>query len=577
MSLFRTLNRTTSTPALAFLYPALHKIAINRSPQLPAPTSEQIDTFFVQALVQASSCEKHARHMSTYRDILPNTLSCLKARRKGLLKNNERRELKSTKAWKKDGPMGKVKQFAKKELQALVDYYGIQLEPEPEEDEVDSGPLVYNVGNDHQPWPVREEIHAEYIAALQELLKNEQTPHEHIYSCYKRLPAPGVVYLPIKTIRRLLHHLSIVERASQESMQRFLSILDDMKNAHIHIVRSEWTTAIYFAGRCVGKVSAEELQSALYMWRDMEKRAGVRGGLVTLNVLFDVAVRAGKYTLAEMFLKELLARKLKVHRHFRVSLLYYYGVLRNGDAVRSTYQDLVTSGDVVDTVVMNAVIAALIRAGEPAAAEHVFERMKRLHAQKAAEYQRLLPRDWRKRRSLGLHLTHESMRLAETANKKQHTELQDVAPIAPDSRTYGLIIRHHSSTAGNIDRMNELLEEMRHNEVPIDGTIFIVVMYGFSSYGGVRYSSWTRDKLEPLWSAYLNSVETGVQRTWFSSMSVIVALKAFRKCTDAERTLRAWEEVRRVWEPTSTEKEDVVRALRELVPDHAFFKPSKGW
>jgi pentatricopeptide repeat protein len=529
-----------------------------------------MDSFFIQALVRAASCPQHVKHISTHGHTAPPTLSHHKARRKSSLEISQRRHYKSTRAGK-DGPLVKVRQFAEKELKALVDYYGMNLEIGPEEEPPDDGPLVWNVGSDHQPWPVKEAIHTEYIEELKHLLENEETPSHVIFYCYKRLPAPGVVYLSDKTIRSLLHHLSVVERATQVSMQRFLSILDDMKNSHIHITRAEWTSAIYFAGRFMGKVSADELQSALYLWRDMEKRAGVRGGRVTLNVLFDVAVKAGKFTLADTFLKEMLARKLTLHRHFRVSLLYYYGVLQDGDAVRKTYQELVTSGDVVDTVVMNAVIAALIRAGEPAAAEHVFERMKRLHASKTAEHQNSAPQNWRERRKLGLHLTYKSLKLPEPVHKEKRTEIQEVAPIAPDSRTYGLIIRHFAATVGNIDRVTELLEEMRHNETPIDGTIFIVVLYGFNSFGGVRYSPWTRDKLEQIWAQFLKSVKDGVQRTWLSSMSVIVALKAFMKCTDAERTLKAWEEVSQVWEPNSKEKEDVIRVLRGLVPDHRSF------
>jgi pentatricopeptide repeat protein len=529
-----------------------------------------MDNFFIQALVRAASCPQHTKQISTYRDSIPLTLSHHKPRRKSIFDTSERRVYKSTKS-RKDGPLRKVRQFAEKELKALVDYYGLNLGSEPEEELTDDEPLVWNVGNDHQPWPVKEAIHTEYIKELEQLLKNEETPHDIIFYCYKRLPAPGVVYLSDKTIRSLLHHLSVVQRATQVSMQRFLSILDDMKNSHIHIIRSEWTSAIYLAGRFMGKVSAHELQSALYLWRDMEKRAGVRGGRVTLNVLFDVAVKAGKFTLAETFLKEMLARKLKVHRHFRVSLLYYYGVLQNGDAVRKTYQELVTSGDVVDTVVMNAVIAALIRAGEPAAAEHVFERMKRLHASKAPEHQNNAPKNWRERRKLGLHLTYKSLEFPEPVNKEKRTELQEFAPIAPDSRTYSLIIRHFAATVGNIDRVTELLEEMRYNELPIDGSTFIVILYGFNSFGGVRYSPWTRDKLEQIWAQFLKSVKAGAQRTWLSSMSVIVALKAFKKCTDAERTLRAWEEVTQVWEPHPREKEAVIRVLRGLLPEHGFF------
>lgn len=536
-----------------------------------------MDNFFIRALARAGSCPEHAKQISTLRDIVPFATRHHKTRRKSTLPKYIKREFKS-KA-ERNGPFKRARQFAERELKALVDYYGIDLAAPPEEEVMDDGPLIWNVGDDHEPWPTRNPEDAKTVAKLEELLKDEETPHDDIFEAYSLLPAPGVVYLSTKTIRAMLHHLSILERPTPTAMQRFLSILDDMKNAHIHIIRSEWTTAIYLAGRFMGTVSADEVQSALYVWRDMEKRAGVKSGIVTLNVLFDVAVKAGKYTLAEMFLKEMQARKLKMHRHFRVSLLYYYGVLQNGNAVRKTYQDLVEAGDIVDTVVMNSVIAALIRAGEPAAAEHVFERMKRLHATKTTPFPGGLSfngRKWRERRLLGLHLTHQARLHKEMGDLEKRKQLQDSAPIAPDSRTYGLLIRHHARTAGNIDRVNELLQEMRYNSIPLEGSIFIVMFHGFNSFGGVRYSSWTRDKLERIWIEYLVAVEDKLERTWVSKMAVVAALKAFKKCTDAERTLRAWEEVRRLWEPNAEELEAMLRTLRTLVPQQGFFDEYRG-
>lgn len=456
---------------------------------------------------------------------------------------------------------------------ALVDYYGIELKtgPMPDPDGEENGLLIWNIGDDHQPWPVKEEIHKTYIAELeQELSNQEAASHDVLFELYRKLPAPSVAYLKLATIRDLLHHLSIVERPDPVSMQRYLSILDDMKYAHIHITRSEWTAAIRFAGRFLGKVSGAELHSALHVWRDMEKRAGVKGGTVTMSVLFDLAVKAGKYSLAEAFLKEMQARKLKPHRHFRVSLLYYYGVLQNGDGVRRAYQELVAAGDIVDTVVMNAVISALIRAGEPSAAEHVFERMKRLHDIKTKP--RAPPRNWRERRLNGLQLTYEGRNIAGSGDMEKRKELQEQASIAPDARTYGLIIRHHAATAGNIDRVLELLQEMKYNGIPTDGTISIVILYGFNTFGGLRYSSWTLDKLERYWKQYLNAVRDGAERTWLSPMSVTVALKAFKRCADADRVLQAWEEVRELWKPKPEELDRVLKELRRLVPEHPFFR-----
>ncbi|KAF9693798.1 hypothetical protein EKO04_008339 [Ascochyta lentis] len=457
----------------------------------------------------------------------------------------------------------------------MVDYYGIELDTRPEDDNSvdDDSLLIWNVGDNHEPWPLRHPTDYFHIRRLNKLLQDDESPHEHVFETYKKLPSPGVVYLDINTIRSLLHHLSIVQRPSPTAMQRFMSILDDMKTAHIHITQAEWTTAIYFAGRCMGSVSPDQVQSALNLWRDMEHRAGVKGGFVTLNVLFDVAVKAGKYSLAETFLEELRARNLKLHRHFRVSLLYYYGVLQNGNAVRQTYQDLVQAGEIVDTSVMNAVIAALFRAGEPAAAEHVFERMKKLHAAKVlpAPGHRFFINNWRDRRAVGLYFTHQARQLKRHGKEDEWNELQQYAPIAPDARTYSLLVRYHATVAGNIDRVNELLQEMRYHSVPIEGTTFVVMFHGFASFGGVRYSSWTADKLERLWAQFLVAVAEKPDRTWLSSTSVMAALKAFKRCTDADRTLTAWEEIRPAWHPNEEELESVLQELRRVDVRPGFF------
>jgi pentatricopeptide repeat protein len=591
MSLLRTLDRTSAVsntaiarPILTFLYPPLHKTSSKRTFSKSAPNSpprvtkagEHVESVFIKALVRAGACHKHRDQLSTLRDIVPIRSQQPKRRKSTWHGPGEKAPTPNAKPTR-SGALGGVKQFAKEELEALVDYYRNDLDTRPEDDNLDNGPLVWNTGDDHEPWPLRDERDASHILRLKKLLKDDEASHDALFETYKKLPSPGVVYLEKETIRALLRHLSIVERPSPLAMQRYMSILDDMKSAHIHIVRSEWTSAIFLTGRALGKVSADDLQSALYLWRDMEKRAGVKGGYVTLNVLFDVAVKAGKYTLAETFLDEMQTRKLRLHRHFRVSLIYYYGVLQNGNGVRKTYQELVNAGEMVDTVVMNSVIAALIRAGEPSAAEHVFERMKRLHASKAAPApgHKFFNRNWRDRRLLGLHLTHEARKFQWIEDNEALKQLQDYAPIAPDARTYGLLIRHAAATAGNIDRVYELLQEMRYNYVTYDGTIFIAIFHGFNQFGGVRYSSWTRDKLEKIWAQYIKALRDGLERTWISVLAVSMALKAFAKCTDPDRTIRAWEEIRTMWTPNTEELEKVLSVLRALVPQGDGFFDSR--
>ena len=459
-------------------------------------------------------------------------------------------------------------------MSALVNDYGVDSLAKPDEDPEYKEPKTWDTEErDHTPRTPKDPKVYNTIATLEEILRRDIPTHDDIYATYCQLPEPRVPYLSLPVIRDMLHCLSVVERPDLLAMQRYLSILDDMKDADIHITASEWTSAIYFAGRSLGAVAPDDLQSALYLWRDMEKRASVKASHVTFSVLFDIAVRAGKYTLAELLLRELNARGLHFYRHFRTALIYYHGVMQNGSGVRRVYAEMVSAGDIIDTVVMNGVIAALFRAGEPSAADHVFERMKRLDAAGSLSAPSFLhrgltftkPRDWRSRRKLGLALTRHGNRIkAEDADA--HAALQAWVPIAPNSHTYSLFIRHHATVSGNIDKVTDLLREMGYNGVPMEGGIFVAIFHGFARYGGVRYTSWTRAKLEQTWGEYLLAVREGLDRTWMGTTGVVAALRAFKKCADAERTLDVWEEARELWMPSAQEEEVVGRVLRTLVP-----------
>ncbi|KAF2849050.1 pentatricopeptide repeat protein-like protein [Plenodomus tracheiphilus IPT5] len=582
MSLLRTLDRTSAVsnatharPCLTFLYPSLDKStpskrSFSRSAVTPVRRStsspEHVGNFFIQALVRAGTCSLHAKPVCALQEASSHTALPARQRQKSTWDRPETEQGQPQSGFKK--PFKRVKTFAERELKALVDYYGIELDTRPDPDLEVDGNLVWNVGDDHVPWPLRNDADAKHIKRLEKLLQDDESPHEEVYDTYKKLQSPGVVYLQSTTIRALLHHLAIVEHPTPVAMKRFLAILDDMKTAHIHILTSEWTSAMHLTGLAMGKVSAEDLQSAIYIWRDMETRAGLQSSYVTLNVLFNIAVKAGEFAMAETFLKQMQTRKLKMHRHHRVSLIYYHGVQQDGNAVRRTYQQMITSGDIVDTVVMNAVIAALIRAGEPSAAEHVFERMKRLHATRMtpAPGHRFFRRTWRDRRLLGLQLTYEGRDLKNSGEEERLKQLQDFAPIAPDTQTYAILMRYHSSTAGNIDRVNELLSEMRYNSIPLNGTVFIVIFHGFNSFGGVRYTSWTRDKLEKIFKQYVKALKNNLEGTWLSSLAVVAALRAFSQVADRERTMQVWEELRTMWKPNEEELENVLTVLRKLVP-----------
>ena len=163
MSLLRTLDRTSAVsntaharPFLTFLYPRhedtpskrrFSKKAIDNARRLPEPTTARMGTFFVNALVRAASCPKHAQLLHTLRGV--ETAPPKHQTTRGQSTWSKSEEDGSDPRPERKGPLKKVQRFAEKELQALIDYYGMEIDTRPEAEVPDDGNLVWNVGDRH--------------------------------------------------------------------------------------------------------------------------------------------------------------------------------------------------------------------------------------------------------------------------------------------------------------------------------------------------------------------------------------------------------------------------------------------
>ena len=371
-------------------------------------------------------------------------------------------------------------------------------------------------------------------------------PWEDIFMLYKELPSPGVRYLSRSTVKRILYRMSVTEQIKESSMMNYLSILNDMKLAGQEITTDQWTSGMHLAGRCFAKVTAAEAESALLIWKEMEHSAGVKSSEVTFGVLYDVAVKAGKFRLADMILKEMDNRGLKWDRFHHVGMIYYYGLKGEGEKVREAYHSLVEAGEIVDTVVINCVIASLLRAGETSGAVEVFERMKRLHAKSVGIAIPLT--DWRGVRNMRKLFVRIAALFKEKAEERR--KFQESIPIAPNLITYSILIEHYGVKLGELDRVIDLLNEMPLYKVNVSGRIFIAILKGFSNHGGIRYSIWTQRRLESVWEALSRACSQGTEDVYLGKWMAIWALRAFAKCAGRDRTLEVWEEIKNKWKPT---------------------------
>ncbi|KAL9002985.1 MAG: hypothetical protein Q9188_004119 [Gyalolechia gomerana] len=395
------------------------------------------------------------------------------------------------------------------------------------------------------------------IEGLQTLLDDEMSLHEQIYEAYSQLPSPGVKYLSAHYRRLLFHRLSVIEVKNRKAMLRYLNLVDDMKEASLPLNVAEWTSAIAYVGRCFWHVEASDVENALKIWKKMEQQAGVRSGNVTFNVLFDIATKAGKFVLAEMILKEMKARGLEYNRFSYVGIIFYYGIKGDGAGVRRAYREFVEAGQIVDTVVMNCVIASLIRAGELPAAEQVYERMKRLLYEKTA--QPVPISDWKYSRDLG-RVLDKAARAARGDEQRLH-RLQAEQYLAPNLRTFCIFIDHHVRTTGELRQVTALLGEMQSLHIPMHGRVFLKIFQGFGRHGGVKYTSWTGQRLETVWESLLLALDQEIEDVQMVKWMVVWVIRAFAKCCGRERTLQIWENVRDRWKISGEDEKGTVEYL----------------
>jgi pentatricopeptide repeat protein len=474
----------------------------------------------------------------------------------------------------------------------------------------------------------KDERHAFLLERLRSALRKHRgtASHNSLWKKYTILPTPRLRYMDDHMIRSLFGHLTWVERvhADARSRRRYFTLLEECIGEQIPLSTIEWSGAMHFAGRAVRHGTDNEVKDAIELWLKMEE-SGVQADNVTFNILFYVAVKAGRFALADTIYNELMSRDMELDRYFRASMIYYAGSKGDGDAVRKAFNDMVNAGEIIDTAIMNCVILSLIRSGEPSAADHVFRKMKALHESKFGSKS---PEDWREQRKLAklLNITGQNLR----AERKEHEQsffgaqfsgddkreqIQEATPIAPNVRTYRLLLRYNARVSGDLDRVRELLEENSERGFHVHGSVYLNIFAAFIIHGGYVHSAWKPSVLESYWREFLEASSAPNAGQWLSSGQntiqmpdsdaappqddaeafagpdglmemeeddlgpdtiseedkapyftlalAFTVLRAFHKCIGTQRTLEVWDEIAAKWKECGREETVAIETLLE--------------
>lgn len=337
--------------------------------------------------------------------------------------------------------------------------------------------------------------HTEEQCLIEELtfaIRSEAYTNAELFDLYRTLPTPGLAYLNKTSIFHFVTRMMTAPLREERGMLRYLSIIGDMKTCGIPITRNEWNAAISFAGRCVRKVSEAEVKSALLLWKESEEDFGVPADQTTFNVLLDVAVKARHRRLVDLLLEEIRKRKFKFDRFTYCSIITFYGIQRDSAAVRQMYTEMVDSGEIVDIVVLNALMAAFLRAQERESAERIYHRvikeaLQRVnHSKPNTRYREVTA--WRSARRKARELT------VRKALKRYSAEYR--ASLDPDVSTFGLFIWYYCRI-GNWYSLQVVLRDRSELGFKPDAALFLALLKGYV-FWGLGTPGWTRATYDKL-------------------------------------------------------------------------------
>lgn len=371
--------------------------------------------------------------------------------------------------------------------------------------------VTFDKSFEARPSAARDTQDATDILAVQKLLDvlwDETKSNHYIFRLYRDLPHPGVTYLSKRSRGALLRRLANPPNRRWVDARRYLAVVEDMIVSKLPMSRSLWSSAIHLAGRASGKVIKADLVRSIGIWQQMEHLGGIRGDGVVFTILFDIAIKAGQFTVADRLIEEMTRRKISFGRTGKVSKIYYYGMLEDPDGIHRTFDEFVASGEIVDTAVLNCLIVSFLRAGETEAAEDLYSRM--VHGQKTERHRPIHGPgftsefiDYRdKSRKLNRVLQLSSPLKAQLP--EHHRALQQAFPMVPDTRTFHIILSHHAYKSGDLEAFMSTLKDMEMAfTIPPRGMIYLLLFDGFA-HNGRKRRGWTPERLQETWRTYLS-------------------------------------------------------------------------
>jgi pentatricopeptide repeat protein len=501
-----------------------------------------MDNFFIDALVRASLCKYHSSSLPSIGAPARSRTICT-IRRVPSSPHHNFPIIDLV-------PRPPFSPEIKSELKSFSDpYYDESYDDaKSAKDEDEDGPPPKPYPNDPKaavrpPLPWHACTTPESHAALRRFKRHLADPkcsHETLYRSYRALPTPQILHLQLHHVNAFVARMMTVPQRTEPAMLRYLAVLDDLRAAALPITRAEYNAAISFVARSFDSVSLDEAKSAIHLWKKSEGLAGVASDITTFNILLDMASKSDTPVLVEWILREIESRGMAPDRFTHTTLITYHGLRGDGEGVRLAYRELVDAGEIVDTVVLNAVMAAFLRAGQPQSADYIYENMKRATLDPPHPLPQAGPGDWVGKRKWAKVLKA----VAERRRRIIGGYMKDFnASLAPDVYTFNMVVLQSAKT-GDYERAMALFREMDLLGVRANETIFVALLKGFYWYGGMSHTPWTPERLEEVVALAFDKKRNILME---KSLAKWILMSTARVYNSKELVLKIWPKITKRW------------------------------
>lgn len=369
---------------------------------------------------------------------------------------------------------------------------------------------------------------------------------DDIWDRYQLLPSPQCAAISRTALRFILSSLASVKPKTKKVMQRYESIMDEMRaqNPPIVPLREEWDGLMAFYARMHKHPNSNDVERCLQLWQEMEAKYNVMARIATFNILLDVAVKSGNRYARDLLLQEMKSRGLRGDKYTWTTRIYAAGLDKDGAEVQRLARAMLANGEVLNILVANAIISALLRAGDHTAAERLFNAIppaKTPLTTRKSNAEERRPQD--DARALA-DRRHERMNAELRFMDDQHAARGDLfsgkhlpalSLLHRNEVTYNMMLKHRCET-GDFEAVSSLLQEMSDAHIHDTEAMFGSLFAGFRIHAASN-PTWSMRRLRYVFQTFLNAAH--VRITQVLALRVVEAFAAFRDAKELERAYKA--------------------------------------